>query len=297
MTDKRRRLHISLRLSMGLVLVLGILMGWQVNDARNQREAVAAVKKYGGWVHYDWELVNGKLAKGTQPHAPKWLRRFLGDEYFQEIAHVSLVYDDLTGRRYDIKNFAPADVVLARLVGVGKVKVLLLKGTQATDANLKYVGRLTSLEHLLIWDAGHVSDEGVGYLARLKNLESIHISNSRITDRNLSTLSRLPRLEMMSLQGNSFTDAGLASLGATTSLRRLCVGLGDNRITDVGLPHLVKLKNLEVLDLQRTSVTDKGLEKLKGLTKLREIWLSQSKTTEAGKRAFKKAMPNLKVIR
>src|SRR3954454_17549939 len=86
----RRRFRISLRVLMLVVLVAGVWMGWQVNKARRQREAVAAVKKYGGWVHYDWEMVNGKVAKGTQPHAPKWLRRLFGDEYFQEIAYVSL---------------------------------------------------------------------------------------------------------------------------------------------------------------------------------------------------------------
>ena len=32
-------------------------LGWIVNKAREQREAVAALQKFGGFVHYDWEFV------------------------------------------------------------------------------------------------------------------------------------------------------------------------------------------------------------------------------------------------
>src|SRR4051812_26930283 len=110
---KRHRLRISLRLFMVIILVTGMWMGYRVNEAKKQKEAVAAVKKYGGWVHYDWEFVNGKLAKGQTPSSPLWLRKLLGDEYFQEIAQVSLVYDDSTGTRFDITNVRPADDVLA----------------------------------------------------------------------------------------------------------------------------------------------------------------------------------------
>ncbi|MGO9470735.1 MAG: hypothetical protein ACLQVF_42120 [Isosphaeraceae bacterium] len=36
-----------------LVLIFAVFLGWRVNKARQQRRVVAAVDKYGGWVHYD----------------------------------------------------------------------------------------------------------------------------------------------------------------------------------------------------------------------------------------------------
>ena len=52
----RRWLSLSLRGSLVLVLLFGLWLGWQAHLARKQREAVAAVKEYGGFVRYDWEL-------------------------------------------------------------------------------------------------------------------------------------------------------------------------------------------------------------------------------------------------
>src|SRR5438874_8115 len=108
----RRRLTVFLL----LVLALGLGMGWKANQARPQRLSVAAIKDYGGFVHSDWEFVGDKLTPGRDPWGPRWLRRLLGDEYFQEVAQVSLVYDDSTGKRYEVKR--TDDRVLAHLEGM-----------------------------------------------------------------------------------------------------------------------------------------------------------------------------------
>ena len=61
----RRRLSLSLRESMLLVLGLGLWLGWQARLAREQREAVAAIEEYGGFVRFDWEFVDGKPVTGA----------------------------------------------------------------------------------------------------------------------------------------------------------------------------------------------------------------------------------------
>ena len=66
----RRRLSLSLRGSMLLVLCLGLWLGWQARLARQQREAVAAIEEYGGFVRFDWEFVDGKPVPGAAPSGP-----------------------------------------------------------------------------------------------------------------------------------------------------------------------------------------------------------------------------------
>ena len=105
----RKYLRISLRTLMVLVLIFAVLLGWQVNKARQRRRVVAAVEKYGGWVHYDYEFVGGKLTPGQEPWAPRWLRAVLGDEFFRELSYVSLVYDYPGGKRKENANFEPCD--------------------------------------------------------------------------------------------------------------------------------------------------------------------------------------------
>jgi hypothetical protein len=282
-----------------LVLIVAALMGWLVHKARKQREAVAAVKEFGGWVHYDYEFVNGKLTPGRQPWAPIWLRRLVGDEYFQNIAEVSLVYDAATGRRFDKKNVRPADQVLASLAGQSGLKTLLLMETQATDRGLKQLRSIAGLEALYLWDATRVTDAGIAHLTALRRLKVLHISNSRMTDAGLAHLKGLGTLEVLSLQGNHFSDAGLAHVAGLTHLKTLCVGLGDCRITDAGLVHLRGLAGLQLLDLQHSRVTDEGLMQLKGLPKLTELWLGEQNDSNPPERIerLKAAMPGLKTIR
>lgn len=294
---RRRRFKISLRLAMVLVFLVALWMARQANKAREQREAVEAVKNYGGWVQYDYEFVNGTLTAGRQPRAPAWLRRLLGDEFFQDVEQVNLVYDYSTGKRRDIVNHAPADDVLAKVARLTGLRVLLLRRTQATDEGLKQIGRISSLEELFIWDGQNVSDAGVAYLENLKNLKNIHLSKSKITDDSLRVLARLPRIENLSLQQNHFSDGGLAYLRATPLLKRLCVGIGEQNITDEGIQHLSGLRNLEMIDIQDSKVTDQGLEYLEKLPKLREIWAGRTGITAEGEKRLKQVFPTLKMIR
>jgi hypothetical protein len=291
----RRRLRISLRTTMLVIVVVAIWLSWNVNRAREQHEAVAAVQNHGGWVHYDYEFVNGKLTSGQNPWAPRWLRRLLGDEFFRHVSQVSLVYDQSTGKRFDNANVLPCDDVLARICRLPGLKSLLLKETQATDEGLRHIGKITGLEELYIWDAKSVTDAGVSHLASLKNLKNIHINRSKLTDEGLALLSSLPKIETLSLQENHFTDAGLARLAGRERLKNLYIGLGDGHITDSGIAHLIQFTSLEVLDLQKSQVTARGLEQLRPLSKLKQLWVSETGVTDAEKQAMRQANPTLTI--
>jgi hypothetical protein len=278
-----------------IVLAVAIVLGWQANKIQDQARAVDAVQKYGGWVHYDYEFVNGTLASGRAPWAPVWLRRVLGEELFRNVRQVSLVYDNSTGKRFDNPNIQPCDELLRKLAKLPGLQELLLHGTQVTDEGLRHIGRMTDLEKLFIWDARSVTDAGIKHLSDLKKLQYIHISKSNLTDDSLALLSGLPKIEGLSLQQNHFSDEGLARLSGQDRLKRLHVGLGESRFTDAGLGHLKGFVKLETLDIQHSQVTARGLEHLKELPNLKSLWLSGTRVSQAEAQALEKATPGLRV--
>ena len=293
----RRWLRVSTLGAMVLVIAAAVPMGWLARGIREQREAVEAVRKFGGWVHYEHEFVGGKIVPGQGPAAPRWLIRLMGPEAFQNVRLVSLVYDDSTGKRFDNENTRSCEDLLVKVARLPGLKSLQLKESQATDGGLESIGRMTGLEEILIWDAGSVTDAGVAHLAGLSRLDRVHISGSKMTDESLVLLSGLPSIKSLSLQFSHFTDAGLARLQGRDRLTTLAIGLGDFRVTDAGVSHLSKFPCLALIDLQNSRVTDMGLESLVGLTKLTQLWLEKAPVTDEGVMRLKRAIPALKVNR
>jgi hypothetical protein len=85
----------SVRALMILVLLLGGVLGWVVQLAHVQRDAVSAIRHGGGQISYDWQL-NSLPGGGFQfdpsgrPKAPKWLFDYLGPDLFGHVEHVEL---------------------------------------------------------------------------------------------------------------------------------------------------------------------------------------------------------------
>lgn len=74
---------------MMLVLILGGVLGWEVHRARVQRDAVSQIKRVGGHVFFDWQVVNGNpQAPGTKPRGAIWLRDLVGPDYFDTAVFV-----------------------------------------------------------------------------------------------------------------------------------------------------------------------------------------------------------------
>ncbi len=92
----RRWFQYSLRSFLILLTALAVWLGFVVNRAREQREAVKEIEAVGGNVIYDWELSYLPAASpiDLDPDAispgPGWLRRLVGDEFFQDVGVVFL---------------------------------------------------------------------------------------------------------------------------------------------------------------------------------------------------------------
>lgn len=268
-TARPRRLRLTLRGSMLLVLCLGLWLGWRVHLVRQQREAVAAVKAHGGFVRYDWEVVGGKPVAGAKPRGPGWLRRAIGDDYFQHIVEIDLSYGG-DPRNRAVETPLTAEGLAAILASCPSLRRLWIPGHLATNRVMATVGGLKSLESLEIWGPG-VTEGGMARLRGLRNLKTLQGYEAGLGDDGLAHLEPLATLESLDLAGNPLTDAGL--------------------------PHLKGLRNLRFLGIHRTKVTDAGLGELCGLAALKEMWVSGSAITDEGVMRFQEGMPNLGIIR
>ncbi len=292
--SKPRKYRYSLRFLMFFVLVAAVWLGWRVERARTQKEAIEAVKEHGGWVHFDYEFSYGKLVAGGKPRWPDWLVNAIGEEYFREIRQVSLVYDGTGGNRLDNPNVQPCEDVLAILARLPGLRKLLLKETQATDDGLRHIGRMTDMEELYMWDAADVTDAGIAHLNRLDRLKTIHVSDSKLTDESLVLLSQMPAIRDLSLQSNHFTDSGLARMSGQNRIERLFVGMGKSRFTDTGIVHLAEFGQLKALDLQGSTVSMETLHQLARMPKLKRIFLGVS-LPKPDLEELKKIRPDLKI--
>jgi hypothetical protein len=89
-TARRRRLwQFSLRSLLLLMVVLSVLLGRWVNNARRQKHAIDAIMKLHGFVQYAHQFPDGKWRpkplNTVEPPGPAWLRERLGDEYFVRV--------------------------------------------------------------------------------------------------------------------------------------------------------------------------------------------------------------------
>jgi hypothetical protein len=116
MKSTRRWFQYSLRSFLVLLTAVAVWLGVIVNRAREQRETVKAIEALMGRVQYDWQpkmvevtvTLNGvqnvkgwrrENASNTAPDAPDWLRRLVGDEYFQEVEEIEFPYSSLPSQR------------------------------------------------------------------------------------------------------------------------------------------------------------------------------------------------------
>jgi hypothetical protein len=303
---------ISLRGLLLLILAIALWLGWIVQKSRQQREAVAALQKFGGFVHYDWEFVDGpvkvprgnslwmpswgKLTSGRKPWAPDWMRRALGDEYFQSIAHVSLYVDIKKGSADSTwVNMGPADDALRKLTTQTSVRTLQIGGEQVTDENLSYVGQMTGLEELTISWGFHLTDKGFVQLSGLKRLRILEVDHSKMTDASLEAIGKLTKLEELRIGGKGFSDRGLAQIKGLTRLKSLSLGEGDKPITDAGLEPLKGMKELEILDLRGWHVSDEGIATLRELKNLKSLYLDLSKEQADRRKRLQGLLPGVKI--
>jgi hypothetical protein len=194
----RWRFQFSIRSLLALTVAVAIPCSWLAVEARRAKvreEVGKRVYKLGGQT---WTVCN-PFSLSSRLRERLHLREVLGYDFF------------------------------------GNVDELCLDETQATDATLEDVSRLTEIG-------------------------SLELGKTQITDAGLVHLKRITDLRCLSLKNTRITDAGLERLKALTHLRSL--DLRDTPITDAGLEHLRGLTELKDLELCETKVTAQGVKRL-----------------------------------
>lgn len=177
-------------------------------------------------------------------------------------------------------------------------------GVSYADAEDKWVDRwlyklfgedYSPVVSLVVLSGSQVTDAGLVHLKGLNNLRWLILSDTQITDAGLEHLKGQTKLKRLELYRSQVTDVGLEHMEGLTNIEIL--NFYRIQITDDGLQHLKGLTKLKLLGLLETKVTDTGLEHLKGLTNLEHLGLRGTNVTEAGAKDLQTALPNCKIMR
>lgn len=159
---------------------------------------------------------------------------------------------------------------LAAIANIKSLESLKLDCCRFKGSDLKKLAGLPKLT-TIDWTDSQIDDDAMRGLGTLKFLTVLKLRGNQVTDTGIKFLTKLKDLEEINFDKSKddvhiekavpITDASLVPLKAMKRLRTL--SLRRNAISDAGLKHLADFKNLKELDLIDTQVTDAGIAKLK----------------------------------
>lgn len=239
----RWRIPRSLRFFVVVLLILTGAAAWIVIKGYRQTLIVRRIKEAGGLVSYYCQVDgDGKPINRAQPRGPAWLRKVIGDDFFDEPYSVHINY---RGHHRQVPD-AAADV-LVQIVRLPRLKSLSIEGIRLTT-------------------------EDLGRIAEMRELRSLYLGERTLDDYDLEPLRALS-LEWLALPRTRISDKGLRSLIEMHSLRYL--DLTRTRVTDRGVLDLGGLQELRMLRLERSKTTLAGAKRLKTrLPRCKIVWQS-----------------------
>ncbi|MBL9183199.1 MAG: hypothetical protein JNN17_13765 [Verrucomicrobiaceae bacterium] len=90
----------------------------------------------------------------------------------------------------------------------------------------KELALLAPIAQHVVWvdlARSQITDAAADTLAKMTNLERLHLENTKFSDAGLAKLAVLPNLEYLNLYGDKVTDGGIAALAAAKALKKLFV--------------------------------------------------------------------------
>ncbi|WP_189563451.1 c-type cytochrome domain-containing protein [Persicitalea jodogahamensis] len=116
---------------------------------------------------------------------------------------------------------------------------LEVSAVNAPEFSDSKVAVLTPLAEQIIWlklGDTKITDAALSEIAKLKNLNKLHLEYTGVTDAGLKNLEELPYLEYLNLVGTKVTDAGLQGVANMKTIRNVFVW--KTAVTDAGIAQL-----------------------------------------------------------
>ncbi|MBI3562065.1 MAG: hypothetical protein HY080_10165 [Gammaproteobacteria bacterium] len=155
-----------------------------------------------------------------------------------------------------------------------------------TDRGIEYLAKLKELRYLGMYDSA-ITDVGLASLKSLSNLKGLELSHTRIDGTGFAPLSdnKVP-LEELAARNTKLTDKTGVVLAKFPKLRVL--QLNETQIGDESVRAFGNLTKLEQLSLDGTRVTDASIPALVGLKNLKILSLGHTRLTDASIPALEK---------
>jgi len=267
----RRWWSLSVRGLMLLVLIVGGVIGWEVNRVNRIRRAVAVLVRNSddppdfrppsetisftiGDAPSRTEVT---FATVQSPWIPDWLRATLGDEHFPRVVKLVLAR-------------SPSATDWDAIAALGSVRTLNLTYVPLKDADLALLPVCADLRELSLIGT-EITDGAMASVGTLRNLRTLDLRMTKVTPGGLAPLANLTQLEKLELSSGAGTDVGVGHIRGLTKLRTLgATGFGSE-LSDVGLGHLKEMTQLESLEFAARHVSDKGIAILAQLPRLRVL--------------------------
>jgi len=191
-----------------------------------------------------------------------------------------------------------------------------VKRLEVTDLDLKYVARLTGLEHIEL-EGTDITSKGIVNLDPLKNLRFLGCDKTLIRGDAIKSIGKHTMLENLVIGHNDLDDDSLKYLAALTKVTNLQVdnvhlsnkGLehilklpalkvpkisGNNRISDLSIKMMQKTK-LESLNVQSTGVGPASLPYFLKFPRLHHLKLESRNFSPEQQAEFRKKLRPIKV--
>jgi len=168
------------------------------------------------------------------------------------------------------------DSALGHLVGLRRVRSVLLNETTITDDGLVAVGKTTTLRNVDLRDC-KVSNAGIAHLTGLTDLAALRLSGksgaATVDDDALTDIAKLTKLRALALDFLWVSEEGLSKLGDLKILEELY--LAKTLVGDDAMGTLQQFPKLKKLRVAQTQVSNEGLAQLTVLTQLEDLDISE----------------------
>jgi hypothetical protein len=304
-----------------IVVLCGALGFWVINQQVADRQ-IRAFKQFSSD-----DFSESKL----DYCGPQWLRRLVGIELLpaftrvtvapwitdENIADLPKIIDELPDvQLVDMRAPTAKDRDLQLVSRWKRLRALLIKSNQITDAGLREVQEMPRLRTFGFLGNSQITSSGLEYLtyiphltvlrvdnfynnfdiadaevvAQLRGLTNLSIGRTDVSAEQLDLLSNLVDLRTLEFRVCEIDSRGLKCLSTLSDLESL--SLWGSPIGDEALESIQDLSSLRRINLRDTQVTDEGLKYLENLTLLTNIDLRGSRVTIEGVRKLSERFPN-----